>query len=91
MTKTLVQLCSSQAESNFENSLVSASSSVKSGSGLNQTDQGGGIATSDLRGSQARSQRLLALWLGFIRTLRRYKQDKITLNREKAGMPRETN
>lgn len=52
---------------------------------------GGEIATSALGGSQARSQRLLAPWLGFIRELKRYEQDKITPNREKAGMSHEAN
>lgn len=52
---------------------------------------GGEIATSGLGGSQARSQRILAPWLGFIKALKRNKQDKITPNREKAGMSHEAN
>lgn len=52
---------------------------------------GGEIATSGLGGSQARSQRLLASRLGFIKALKSYKQDKITPNREKAGMSHEAN
>lgn len=49
------------------------------------------IAMSGLGGSHARSQRLLAPWLGFIRALKSYKQDKITPNRGKAGMSHEAN
>lgn len=91
MAKTLVQLCSFQ-QSNFDKPLPPFLHQLKAVWDWPESDRlGGKFATSGLGGRRAISQRLLAPRLGFIRALKRYKQDKITPNREKAGMPHEAN